>query len=113
MGDGPARMAGPRVVADEQRDIEPGSAAPSTIDHAFWPWRTRARRVDPVGQQVVHPAVAVVDEDVVGAGRQRALDGGVRLADHQLDGGRVAVVAGVRRVRVVDPGDPLHVDAQM
>ena len=65
------------------------------------------------GQQVVHVPVAVVDEDVGGAGGERALDGGVGLGDHQVDRGRVADVRGVGRVRVADPADALHVDADV
>jgi hypothetical protein len=49
--------------------------------------------------------VAVVDEDVGRAGRERALDRGVRLADHQLDRCRVAAVGRVGGMRVVDAAD--------
>ena len=41
-------------------------------------------------------AVAVVDEDVRRAAGEGALDRGVRLADHQVDGGRIAGVARAR-----------------
>ena len=49
----------------------------------------------------------------VGAGRECPVDRGVRLADHQLDGRRVAGVARAGRVRVVDARDALHVDADV
>ncbi len=115
MGDRSARMAGPGVIADEERDIEARTRRPRALDHrpCLLALQDPGGRVDPVGQQVVHPAMAVVDEDVVGAGRQRTLDRGVRLADHQLDSGRVALVAGRRRVRVVDATDAFHVDAEV
>ncbi len=65
------------------------------------------------GQQVVHVPVAVIDEDVRGAGGQRTLDRGGRLADHQVDRDRVAAIRRIRRVGMTDAGDPLHVDADV
>ena len=46
--------------------------------------------MDPLGQQVVHPPVAVVDQDLGRAAGKGALDSGVGLADHEVDRGRVA-----------------------
>ena len=57
--------------------------------------------------------MAVVDEDVVGAGRDCPGDRGVRLADHQVHRSRVAGVARPGRARVVDARDALHVDTQV
>ena len=63
--DRPARVPGSRVVADEQRDAEAriGSRA---LDHRprLLALQEARRRMDPRRQQVVHRAVAVVDEDV-------------------------------------------------
>ena len=66
-----------------------------------------------VGQQVVHVPVAVVDEDVRRAGRQRTLDRGVRLGDHQVDGDWVAPIRGIGGGGMIDAPDPFHVDADI
>ena len=101
VGDGPARVARPGVIADEQRDVE---AFLRALDHRprLLALQDACGGVHPVGQQVVHPAMAVVDEDIGRTGRKRTLDRGVRLADHQLDGSRITFVARERRVRMVD-----------
>ena len=114
VGDRPAPVARPGVIADEQRDVEAGVRTGTlhhrprllTLEHA-------RRRMESGRQQVVHATVAVVDQDVVGAARQGTLDRGVRLADHQVHRGRIAGVTRAGRAGVVHPGDALHVDAHV
>ena len=118
VGDRPARVPGPGVIADEQGHIEgrravrpglrPGDHRPGllALEHP-------GRRMEVGGQQVVHGPVAVVDQDVGRAAGQGSLDRGIRLGDHELDRDRVAHVLRVRRVRVTDPADALHVDADV
>ena len=112
--DGAPRVTGPGVVADEERDIEAGAGS-RPFDHRprLLALEESGRRVDPRRQEVVHRTVAVVDEDLVPAARQRALDRRIRLVDHELDGRRIARVGHLGRVRMVDAGDALHVDADV
>ena len=57
--------------------------------------------------------MAVVDQDVLGSGRDCPGDRGIGFADHEVDRSRVAGVARPGRTRVVDARDALHVDAQV
>ena len=118
VGDRPARVARTGVIPDEQGDIERRRAirpGPGTRDHrpGLLSLEHPRGRVEVGRQQVVHVPVAVVHEDVRRAGGQRALDGGIRLTDHQVDRNGIAPIRRVRRVRVVHPGDALHVDADV
>ncbi len=118
VGDRASRVPGPGVVPDEQGDVEcratvrPGLGAG---DHrpGLLALEDPGRRVQLGREQVAHVPVAVVDQDVVRAGGDRALDGGVRLADHELDGRGIADVRRIRRVRMADAADALHVDADV
>ena len=108
-----ARMARPCVVADEQRHREASGRGP--LDHAP---RFRAddevgTAVDRRGRQVEHLAVAVVDDHLGGAAVEGPLDGGIRLADHELHRGGVARVPAPSRLGRGDPGDPFHVHAEI
>ena len=102
------------MVADEEGDPEPPVGA-RALDH-----RPRLLALeDPrpaveLGRpEVEHRAVAVVDEHLGCAAVERAPDRGVRFADHERDGIRVAAVGASRRGRMVDAGDALHVDADV
>jgi hypothetical protein len=114
MGDRPARMPGTCVVTHEQGDVEPG-VGPRSLHHRprLLALQDARRRVDPLRQQIEHAAVAVVDKDVLGTGRDGPFDRGIRLADHQIHRGRISGVAGTGGTRVVDAGDALHVDAHV
>ena len=114
VGDRPEQVPGPGVIAHEQRHAE-AAIGPGAGDHRPGllaleedrPW------VEPGLVQVVHAAMAVVDEHLGRAAGEGSVDRGVRLTGHQLDGRRVALVLATRRVVVADPGDPLHVDADV
>ncbi len=95
MGDGPARMPGARVVADEQGDVEPAVRS-RALDHRprLLALQDARGRVDPIGSRLNIPPWLSLTRMSVGAGGQGALDRGVGLADHQVDGGRIAGVAG-------------------
>ena len=99
------------MVADEQGDPDPG-VRPRTGDH-----RPRllaledARLRQQVSRaQVVHPTVAVIDEDVGRPAGACAGDRRICLPDHELDTRRIAGVVAPRGSRMGDPGDALHVD---
>ena len=64
----PRGWPGPRVVADEERDIEPRVRS-RTLDHRprLLALQDARGRMDRHRQEVEHAAVAVVDEDVLGA----------------------------------------------
>ena len=115
VGDRPARVAGPGVVADEQGDAERPGRRPGALDHRprLLALEDPRPAVELGGPEVEHRAVAVVDEDLRRAAVERAPDRGVRLADHERDGGGVAAVAAIRRGRMADAGDALHVDADV
>ena len=63
-----------------------------------------------VGIDVAHGAVGIVDDDLGGAGFERAFDRGVDVLGHPFAAGRVFGRARRRLVAVDDPGDALHVD---
>ena len=113
-----AGMARAGVVTDEEGDVEAGGAIRPRLrarDHRprLLALEDRRLAMDVRRLEVVHPAVAVVDEDARGTTGQGSLDGGVRLGDHQVDGRRVLGVLGLGRRRVADATDALHVDADV
>ena len=79
---------------------------------------SRARSCDVLGAQVTHQPVAVVDDHLARAVRERRLDGGIGLAGHE---GAAAVVVGAVEavaaehdlVRMRHPGQALHVDGDV
>ena len=89
----PRRMTGAGVIAHEEGHIEP--AVRRGLDHAVRlpALHQPGARVEVLGGQVEHRAVAIVDHDLRRAALERPLDGRVRLAIHEPDGRRVAAVA--------------------
>jgi hypothetical protein len=102
------------VVADEERNLE-ALLRPRAGDHrpGLLALQQHGPRVEVLRRQVEHLAVAVVDEHVPRAAGEGALDRGVRLADHERDGRRVARIAPLGGQAVADAADALHVDADV
>ena len=105
------------VVADAHRGVESAVDAFHHRPRLGVAAQEHGGLVQLLGEEVAHEPVAVVDEHLVGAGLERAVDGGVGFGGHEPAEARVlrgaARVDGVGLVLMDDPGNPFHVDGDV
>jgi len=105
------------VVADAHRGVEAAVDAFHHRPRLGVAAQEHGGLVQFLGEEVAHEPVAVVDEHLVGAGLERALDGGVGFGGHELAAARVfrgaAGIAGVRLIFVHYSGYAFHIDGDV
>jgi len=102
--------AGRSVVADEEGGVESGPEAGAHVEQAGLAADQLGGRVELLRDQVPALRVGVVDDELLHAGLQRPLDGGVAFQRHQAAGVAVLGRAGRALLGVDDTGDTLDVD---
>jgi hypothetical protein len=106
------RRAHARVVSDEQRDVMPVEA----LDHAERLERAGDELhalVELLEHEVAHVTVAIVDEHVLGPGRECSLGGRVGLGGHERSGFVVAVAAAATLLAVDASGHAFEIDGDV
>ena len=106
-----SRGAGARVVADQQRGVEPAVDAVHHAQRRRRPGGQRNAGRHPLEAQIGAVLVAVGDDDLGGAGGQTALYGRFRIALHVAAGHLILRRTHVGLSFCVDPAYAFEVDA--
>src|SRR5947208_8757017 len=106
----PIRRSSLGVVADKERGIEAVREALELAEHPLHSGPEPSPLVEILGSDVTHVAVGIGDHDVCRATVDRALDGCVDVAGHDLAEGLVSGHAAEDFFDLLYAGNALHVD---